>query len=132
MTEIMTPDGVVAWIAALLPGRGGPLHVDYHLDKLAADGARYLRRDRMSVIFSGAVEQDGKRWLHVSCAFANKLPTFDDLRQIKEVFLGTEAYAVQVFPPQKHYVNIHPYCLHLFACIDGYPLPEFTRGGKSL
>ena len=24
------------------------------------------------------------------------------------------------------FVNIHPNCLHLFACVDGWPLPEFS------
>jgi hypothetical protein len=24
--------------------------------------------------------------------------------------------------------NIHPNCLHLFCCLDGDPLPDFTGG----
>ncbi len=28
--------------------------------------------------------------------------------------------------------NIHPNVLHLFVCLDGDPLPDFTRGKGSL
>lgn len=128
----MTPDGVLAWVAPLIPGYQRPLPNAYKRLNLGADGAAYLRRDGLSVIFSGAVEQDGKRWLHVSCAYKDRLPSWMDLREIKDVFLGADVYAYQVLPPREHFVNINRYCLHLFCCLDGPQLPEFTRGGSTL
>lgn len=118
------------WIADHKPAVIPPL---WRMDQRNADGWRFVNRvAQLSVILSGAVEQDGKRWLHLSMASPDRLPTWDELRAVKDWAIGVDTYAVQVLPPRERYVNIHPYCLHLFACVDGHPLPDFTRGGASL
>ena len=96
------------------------------------DGARWERIfTGHTLILSGSVESDGRRWLHMSLAHPSRLPSWDELRSAKEWSLG-DIKAVQVLPPRREYVNIHPHCLHLFACIDADPLPDFTRGSGSL
>jgi hypothetical protein len=82
----------------------------------------------MTVLVSGMVEADGKRWLHVSFAYRNRLPTWDDLKEVKETFIGKDKKALQVFPPEAEYVNVNPYCLHLWHCADGDVVPDFTKG----
>jgi hypothetical protein len=47
---------------------------------------------------------------------------------VKRDFIGDDAKAIMVFPEKKHHVNIHPFCLHLWVCMDDNPLPEFSRG----
>jgi len=84
-------------------------------------------RLRQSVIGSACVEADGKRWIHLSIAGADRLPSYEDLCWLKRAFLGEEAKAVMVFPPKSHHVNLHSRCLHLFSCLDEPdPLPEFS------
>jgi hypothetical protein len=51
-------------------------------------------------VIAGLERHGGKRWIHVSCARHDRLPS---------------------------YVNIHPHCTHLFICIDDDPVPCFTR-----
>ena len=97
------------------------------------DGRKYVHALMpMSCILSVAEEEDGRRWIHFSLAHPHRLPKWDELVRYKEQFLGEETTAVQVLAPRSRWVNIHPYCLHLFVCLDGNPLPDFTRGGKSL
>lgn len=97
------------------------------------DGAAYRNSfTSVQVVVSAARERDGKRWLHVSVSRPRHLPTWDELKSVKELFVGKDRYAVQVLPPEAEYVNLHPRCLHIFACLDEWPLPDFTRGGKSL
>ena len=96
------------------------------------DGAKYVRGDQLSVIVSGDVELDGKRWLHVSLARPNRLPSWDDVGTVKALFVGRDKLAVQVLPQQVRYINIHPHCLHIWHCIDGDPVPDFARGGASI
>lgn len=98
------------------------------------DGGAYLHEGRqLSVILSAAIEQDGKNWLHVSCAHPNRLPTWETLKEVKDLFIGRGRQAIQVLPSEKHYINIHPYCLHLFVCLDDAdPVPDFTRQGETL
>lgn len=126
MAEILTGGGMIPWVAERLPGQGRILPPTYRVRACRLDGAAYMRTDGLSVIVSGTVESDGKRWLHVSLSRKNRMPSYEDLQQAKWTFIGADNYAVQVFPPADKHVNIHPYCLHLFACLDGWPLPEFS------
>lgn len=93
------------------------------------DGAKYERiLTGQTVIVSEDIEQDGRRWRHFSTAFPNRLPTWDEFVATKEAFLGAESKAIQVLAPRSQWVNINPYVLHLFECMDADPLPDFTRG----
>jgi hypothetical protein len=101
--------------------------------ELSAAGARYIHLFvPMSVILSDAVELDGKRWRHFSMARADRIPTWEELVAMKELFLGAESRALQVIAPRSEWVNIHPYCLHLFVCLDGAVTPDFTHGRGTL
>lgn len=88
--------------------------------------------DAMTVIISGAREEDGKRWVHLSVARPDRLPSYHELVAVKETFIGAERKAISVFAPRSEHVNIHEYCLHLWHCVDGDPLPDFTGGGATL
>lgn len=92
----------------------------------------FRRRDGLLVLASALVEQDGKRWLHVSMSRKNQLPSWGDVRAVKDLFVGRDRYAYQVLPPPSHYVNFHPNVLHLWSCLDGEPMPDFTRGAGIL
>jgi hypothetical protein len=87
-----------------------------------------------TIIMSAHLENgdSGRRWLHMSTAFPNRMPTWAELVEAKEIFLGQHSKAVNVIPPRSEYVNINPYVLHLWVCIDEDPLPDFTLGSGSL
>jgi len=118
-----------AWARDLLPR---VLPADWACVERGADGAKFQSDDRLTVIMSAAVEQDGKRWLHVSCSRPTRLPSWDDLRRVKDLFVGRERTALQVVPPASRHINIHPNCLHLWACLDGDVTPDFARGGDTI
>lgn len=121
-----TPDWIADCIPVVLPEA-------WQVASVAMDGVKWrLAFDGRTVIMSGAVELDGKRWLHVSTAHPRRLPTWAEFAEVKDVFIGRERYAVQVMPPRSEHVSIHPNCLHWFSCVDGHPLPDFTRGGGTL
>jgi len=82
----------------------------------------------MTVLVSGGVEADGKLWLHVSCAMRNRLPSWEELKMVKETFIGKDKQALQILPVEEKYVNYHPNCLHLWHCVTGDGLPDFTVG----
>jgi hypothetical protein len=88
-------------------------------------------RGPFSIIMTGQIEEDGKKWLHVSVARPDKLPEWDLLKEIKAIFIGRSKQAIQIFPNEAMYVNQHPYCLHLFCCVDAAdPVPNFARHGS--
>lgn len=90
----------------------------------------YMTQDGLRVCASMARERDQRRWLHVSVSREDRLPTWEDLKTVKDIIVGPEATALQVLPPKSKYVNKHPFCLHLWACLDGDVVPDFSRGGQ--
>ena len=74
---------------------------------------------------------DGSWWLHVSVSRAKYIPSYEDLADVKQVFVGDALQALQIFPRRERHVNIHPYCLHLWACLEGHGdgLPDFGSEG---
>lgn len=102
------------------------------------DGARYVRKaGQLQAVLSPPeeVEGDGRKWWHLSVShFTGRAPTFAEMRDTKEAFLG-DRYAAMVFPPREFYVSqvgLNPNVLHLWATDDGWPLPEFSEGGGTL
>jgi hydroxyacyl-ACP dehydratase HTD2-like protein with hotdog domain len=85
----------------------------------------------LKVIFTADnLEGDGKTWLHVSMSRRSRIPTYDDMKEVKEIFVGRDRQAVQIFPKESEHINIHPYCLHLFCAVEGDGLPHFSKGGS--
>lgn len=103
------------------------------------DGASYRSKSHgLFVIVSAAQELDGHMWLHVSFSRLNKqIPGYYDMTLIKELFIGKEQKAIHVFPPESEHLDIAgaiggPEVLHLWSCVDGDVLPDFTGGGIGL
>jgi hypothetical protein len=90
---------------------------------------RHIHR-KLAVMVTGEVEQDGKRWMHLSISHRDRLPTWDELKEIKHWILGPDTVAIQVVAPVDQHVNLHPNCLHLWHCLDGSPIPDFRHEGQ--
>lgn len=87
----------------------------------------------MRVIWSVAIEMDGRVWMHVSMSRLNQLPTYHDQKRVKGLFIGEDRWAYSVWSPSAQHVNLHSNVLHLWAPLTGEPpLPDFARGGASI
>lgn len=51
---------------------------------------------------------------HISFSRPNTLPTWRDVRLVKDTFYGDEAEAMLVLPRARDYTNLHPYTHHLW------------------
>jgi hypothetical protein len=91
----------------------------------------FMRRDGLLVMASIALYDDGRWWHHISLSRDKRLPTYDELTEVKRLFLGEQAWAVQLFPPSSEHVNIMRYCLHLFSTSERI-FPDFTAGSGSI
>lgn len=79
------------------------------------DGVFFKHSHGLVVIVSAQVEEDGLAWLHVSLSRRRRDPSYEDVRIVKDLFVGRDRTAVQVFPSADRHVNIHPHCLHLWS-----------------
>jgi hypothetical protein len=93
----------------------------------SAHAAAYASKNGLRVMVSNEVH-DGQKWQHVSVSRQRRLPSWQDIRTVKDLFIGGDQKAIMVLPPNPEYVNVHPYCMHLFCNLFNDPLPDFTRG----
>ena len=112
----------IEFFKSLQPLLNWTVHLEPHLHcrKIA---------DTLLVIWSGRKEADGRRWVHVSMSRPSRLPSWGDVREVKDAFIGRERRALQILPPQSQYVNLHKYVLHLWHCVDDDGLPDFRVEG---
>ena len=97
------------------------------------DGFMYINKTMgLTVIQSVSTEEDGNYWLHTSFSRRARMPEYKDIKFIKKMFIGNNEKAIMIFPLEKEHVNIHNYCLHLWNCLDGDSLPDFTQGSRSI
>lgn len=71
--------------------------------------------------------ESGDRWLHVSVTRRERMPTWEELREVKNLLIGREKEAAQILPRESEYVDVHRYCLHLWSPVDADILPRFKR-----
>lgn len=62
----------------------------------------------------GVIASDGGGWDHVSVSHRNRIPTWEEMCKVKELFFEDDEVAMQLHPAKKDYINIHPNCLHLW------------------
>lgn len=60
------------------------------------------------------IASDGFGWEHVSVSMPKQCPNWDHMTLVKKLFWDDTDLVVQYHPPETNYVNIHPYCLHLW------------------
>lgn len=83
----------------------------------------------LAVIFS-----DGQDWEHVSVSLEKRMriPNWQEMCYIKDLFWDEEDCVVQYHPPKSQYVNCCPNCLHLWRTImEVMPTPDPNLVGPS-
>lgn len=64
------------------------------------------------------MENNAGSWIHVSVSLPTRLPSWIEIKKVHADFIG-DNIAIQVMPKHKDYVNVHPYCLHLWSPLSG-------------
>lgn len=64
----------------------------------------------------------GGGWEHVSVCPSNRLPDWDEMCEIKDMFWNDDETVVQYHPAKSSYVNLMQNCLHLWRSI-GQEIP---------
>lgn len=118
------------WVAGLKLPRGW-LQLSMPAGYPELEGQRAFQHINGRRVIVSVGNHDARWWLHVSVSRAKYIPSYEDLADVKTVFVGDALQAVQIFPRRERHVNIHPFCLHVWACLDphGDGLPDFGREG---
>lgn len=72
----------------------------------------------------------GDGWEHVSVSRKSKVPSWEDMQRIKDLFWDEEDCVMQLHPPKSEYVNCHPNVLHLWRPLTArIPQPPYWMVG---
>ena len=77
-------------------------------------GAGYVQTGRRFSDSAQVVWSFGGGWDHVSVSHNDCCPTWDEMCAVKDVFFLDDECCIEYHPPKSEYVNIHPYCLHIW------------------
>lgn len=127
LTEALTKRRPVSLPDIPLPAGWKALGMSTPFALWAVNIARELR-----VGVSEAIEVDGRRWRHVSASKPKRVPNYEEMCLVKNIFVGEDMEAYSVWAPKARHVNIHPYCLHFWCPVDGPVLPDFSSGGIAI
>lgn len=96
------------------------------------EGYAFRRIDGLVCVISVEHQEDapGDKWLHVSLSRSNRIPSYEDVCEVKNIFIGIDKTALQIFPPKDQHVNHHPFALHLWCCLSKDIVPDFRREGS--
>ena len=110
---------VEAFNPALLTGWWKP-HGKIPLPTQDGYGLRFKNaKTSQMVILSTEDRGAAGMWLHLSTSFPSRIPTWDEVVAVKELFMGKDTKAMQMIPPREHWLNVHPFCLHVWVRLDG-------------
>lgn len=87
--------------------------VPFSIHKTPPPGWKYL--GRMPIGEAYQHKATSLKVLHVSVSRKSRLPSWDDLKRAKNTFMGLDVDAYHVIPKADDHVNLHNYCMHLWA-----------------
>lgn len=92
---------------------------DFHIIRTGFDGGmgEFIRGSQkgMTVIWSW-----GGGFEHVIMDGKKRMPTWEEMCELKDMFFTEEECYVQYHPPKIEYVNNIPYCLHIWKPIEKF------------
>jgi hypothetical protein len=124
---IPTADSMAPMV--LLPGwrkLNGPVMPDGQKAKA------WQHKNKLTVIMSVEDRRPGGIWWHISIAHPLGLPSWEQLVEVKEAFMGKEVKAMHLLPPRSQWMNVHPHCMHLWVRLDGDTYPDELIDGSVL
>lgn len=81
-------------------------------------------------VLASIVTHEDQAWYHVSFSKPDKTPSYQDMAWVKDIWIGPDRSAFQLFPKKEEHVNIHEKCLHLWCCLDDFHIPDFRTFGN--
>lgn len=54
---------------------------------------------------------------HISLSKSHQLPSWNEVKKVREKYCDPKKFYVMVLPPKEYYVDVHPYCFHLWEVL---------------
>lgn len=63
--------------------------------------------------FQCIVAKEHGKW-HASISHDHRDMTYSEIKSARYILLPNEVHAAMIFPPREEFVNLHPFCFHLY------------------
>ena len=64
------------------------------------------------------IASNGGGWEHVSVSCISRVPSWEIMCEIKDMFFNEDEVVMQLHPAKIDYINNHPNCLHLWKPLN--------------
>lgn len=64
------------------------------------------------------IASNGNGWEHVSVSHNQRIPSWEVMCKVKDMFFHDEEVVMQLHPKKSEYINLHKNCLHLWRPLD--------------
>ena len=88
--------------------------------------AAYLRMNGFEYTVEFGYNEDGYEHVSISPVNSHRMPSWDDMSRLKNIFFYPEEEAYQIMPKKSEYVNVKGNCLHLWRPANGRVLQELV------
>lgn len=96
----------------------------------AALGNNGAFRVPLGTRYAAVIASDGEGWEHVSVSFHDRVPTWDEMCRVKDLFWDAEDVVIQYHPRASEYVTNCDTCLHLWRPVQAeLPTPPVRLVG---
>lgn len=99
-----------------------------NLDIGGVETAAFESHNGLTVLVSTEEHGPMRPYRHVSVARRGRIPSYDDVKWVKQAFIGDEHAAYQVFPRAAEHVNLHNFALHLWQPLFPNHLDDIRSG----
>jgi hypothetical protein len=89
---------------------------------------RYQHGELMALVAREPLRNSRPRW-HVSVSSPSRLPTWDELVGAAHALRPGVPMAIAV-PPRSWWINVHPYCLHLWELDDNALIAQWREEAR--
>jgi hypothetical protein len=111
-----------------LPNAWHEIHAPFPFQR-AYRGKGGLQVIESQALYPTPPDNEIQEWYHVSISHPSRLPTYDEMKMLKALFIGDAYTALQILPPKDRHVNIQETCLHLWVALGWDVTPDFGKEG---
>lgn len=62
--------------------------------------------------------EEGVFFVHIALSRGSRKPSWEAVKVVKNAFLDEVSEVFHVLPEKTFYINLHPYCLHIWQPAD--------------
>ena len=82
------------------------------------DGKSYMEIPNVNDGNLSVIVSKDKGRMHLSISHGRRPPTWSEIKEARYGYLPQVKYAAIILPPKEEYVDVHPFCFHVWEIAE--------------